>query len=141
MSLHYGPPMPDPLTDPGNSLARRREILVERLAASRAELAKRRSGLVEVVFDAGLAQVPVDPRLRVDPDAAGERAFLIAAAAVGALVQAGGGELAAGGAEHLLLVADGADCELAAVALSCRTVDALRMKMPEPSGFNRRWTR
>jgi hypothetical protein len=80
-----------------------------------AELAKARSGEVFVVFGPGYAAVPADPRVRVDPGVLNERSWLVTAAAVGALVTAGAGELAAADGGHTVLLGPGCDPELAAL--------------------------
>ena len=128
---------PDPLAEalaghgglaaPPSATAQLRTLLEAELDASRAELAKARSGRVTVAFaPGGRALVPADPRLRADPGAVGERTFLVAAAAVGALVQAGGGALEAGGEESLELRAPGADPELAVLAFEEAHLDRVR---------------
>jgi hypothetical protein len=85
---------------PPSATARMRALLQGALRHGRDELGKPRSGYgapVVVAFAAGagtlLAATPVDAGLRADPDAAGERGWLLVAAAVGVLA-----ELAAPGA-------------------------------------------
>ena len=96
--------MSDPLSDelaaaggaaaPPQSTARLRDLLSAQLRYGQAELARTRSGTrdapVTVAFAVDgerlLAVTPVAAALRADPDAAGERAWLLVAAAVGALV-------------------------------------------------------
>jgi len=91
------------LEDAGGTAAPRernaqlRALLRDDLARSERELGMSRSGReqpVSVVFaaapDALIAVVPVAAALRADPDAAAERAWLVAAAAVGALVEVAG---------------------------------------------------
>jgi hypothetical protein len=79
------------------------------------------------------AVLPVDPALRADPHAISERAWLLTAATVGALVEAGARrELTAGrwGA-HLALALDGdPDAELAALAFEEQAagIDRLRAR-------------
>ena len=132
---------PDPLTTalaeaggiaaPAAATAQLRGLLDEELAHARAELGKARSGRVTVAFaPGGLAVLAADPRLRADPGAVTERTFLVAAAAVGALIVAGGdGErLEAGGEEHLALRAPGADPELATLALEEQRLDRVRLR-------------
>ena len=88
------------LEDAGGTAAPRerssqlRALLLDDLARSERELGLPRSGReqpVSVVFAAAagmlLAVVPVAAAVRADADAAGERAWLVAAAAVGALVE------------------------------------------------------
>lgn len=79
---------------PRERSAQLRALLHEELARSDRELALARSGReqpVTVAFaaapDALLAIVPVAVALRADPDAVGERAWLLTAAVVGALVE------------------------------------------------------
>jgi len=80
------------LAAPATSAARLREVLAAALRHGREELAKPRSGYdapVEVAFAAHdgllLAATPADPGLRADPEAAGEREWLLVAAAVATL--------------------------------------------------------
>jgi len=79
---------------PRERVARLRVLLLEELARSMRELKLKRSGRdepVTVVFealpDALVAVVPVAKALRADPQAVDEREWLLAAAAVGALVE------------------------------------------------------
>lgn len=121
------------------------DLLAERLAHGAAELAKPRSGYelpVVVGIAAGegalVAVTPVDAALRADPARASERGWLLAAALVGALVQAGGApggerqELLAGefeaGRLALSLPSRDPDAELAALAFDTAVapVDRLR---------------
>jgi len=78
---------------PATASARLREVLAAALRRGREELAKPRSGYdspVEVAFAAQdgllLAATPADAGLRADPEAAGEREWLLVAATVAALV-------------------------------------------------------
>ena len=79
---------------PAQSTARLRDLLAAALRHGRAELGRNRSGTrtapVTVAFAVDgehlLAATPADAALRADPEAAGERAWLLVAAAVGALV-------------------------------------------------------
>src|SRR5215218_7779262 len=78
---------------PPSASARLREVLAAALRHGREELAKPRSGYespVEVAFAAQdgllLAATPADAGLRADPEAAGEREWLLIAATVAALV-------------------------------------------------------
>lgn len=93
----------DALEDAGGTEAPRersaqlRGLLRDELAHSQQELAQARSGRerpVVVAFaaapDALLAIAPLDATVRVDPDAVSERAWLVAAAAIGAIVQIAG---------------------------------------------------
>jgi hypothetical protein len=79
---------------PRERVAQLRSLLREELARSEHELTLARSGRehpVVVVFaaqaDALVAVAPVSGALRADPDAVGERAWLLAAATIGALVE------------------------------------------------------
>jgi hypothetical protein len=96
--------------------ARLRALLEPELARSAAELSKPRSGYggapVTVAMAPGdrtlRALVPVDPGLRADPQVVGERAWLLVAATVGALVEvSGSADVRAGarGAAELLPLA------------------------------------
>jgi hypothetical protein len=78
---------------PASAAARLREVLAAALRHGREELAKPRSGYespVEVAFATQdgllLAATPADAGLRADPEAAGEREWLLVAATVAALV-------------------------------------------------------
>jgi hypothetical protein len=78
---------------PASATARLRDVLLASLRHGAAELDKPRSGYgdpVEVAVGAGealLAAVPVDAALRADPQTVGERAWLLVAATVAALVE------------------------------------------------------
>lgn len=94
---------------PRERAAQIRAELLEALAAGAAELALPRSGYetpVPVAFaafgEALLAILPVDPALRADPNAAGDRAWTLVAVTVGALVE-GAAAMAAGAAQDLAL--------------------------------------
>ena len=119
---------------PPEAVAQLRRALTSELERGTAELARARSGYeapVIVAFGPGLAYLPVDQALRADPAAAPERAWLLTAAAVAALVEAGGGALRAGSWEgRLALLAAGADPELAALAFDERVagIDRLRAR-------------
>ncbi|MEY2513476.1 MAG: hypothetical protein QOJ89_834 [bacterium] len=104
---------------PRERTARLRALLRDELARSGGELALPRSGReqpVVVVFAAApealTAVVPVDAALRADPHAAGERGWLVAAAAIGALVEVAQPP-APRGAGDLLLQAGALDGHLA----------------------------
>ncbi len=134
------------LTDAGGPQAPReraallRRLLTAELQRGAAELQLARSGYPEPVAilvapapaGQGLrAVLPVDPALRADPDAITERAWLLAAAAVGALVEAGAtGNLTVGRwGEHLALELTGdGDAELAVLAFEeqATSIDRLR---------------
>lgn len=137
---------------PRDHIARLRALLVAELRSGAAELRLPRSGQgapVTVVIAAapadagGLAVVlPVDPALRADPDAITERAWLLTAATVGALVEAGAtGPVRAGHLGEGLAVTLGgaaaagasgaaADPELAALAFEEQVagIDRLRAR-------------
>jgi hypothetical protein len=118
-----------------------RTLLGKELQHGADELALARSGYEHPVLvgvaatDAGLLAVaPVAPGLRADPDTVEERAWLLAAALLGALVEASGaGELTAGSFDgHLALhltAADG-DAELVPLAFEDQVapVDRLRAR-------------
>lgn len=77
--------------------ARLRTLVDAELARGATELGQARSGQGDAVLvavapapDGLVAVVPVDPALRADPAVAPERAWLLTAAAVGALAEAGG---------------------------------------------------
>ncbi len=121
------------------SPARARELLAAELARSVRELGLARSGVEAPVTvalcaaDGALeAILPVDPVLRADPGAVSDRAWLLAAATVGALVAAAGPTTLEAGAAggHLLLRAPtrAPDAELAALAFEehVAPVDRLR---------------
>lgn len=127
---------------PRERIAQLRGLLATELRRGAAELGRSRSGydgpvtvLVAAAPDgAGLrAVLPVDPALRADPDAISERAWLLTAATVGALVEAGAsGPLQAGhlaGALVVRLPGD-RDAELAALAFDEHVagVDRLRAR-------------
>jgi hypothetical protein len=126
---------------PRDRAAQLRRLLAADLRRGANELALNRSGypdpvrvLVAVAPEGrGLrVVVPVDPALRADPQAIVERAWLLTAAAVGALVQAGArGELTAGRwGNHLTLELIGDhDPELAVLAFEeqAATIDRLRV--------------
>jgi hypothetical protein len=115
-------------------------LLAAELRRGEAELALTRSGYgapvtVAVAPAAGalVAALPVPPALRADPDAVGERGWLLTAALVGALVDAGAtGELQVGAwVGALALHVGGADdAELAALAFDDHAggIDRLRAR-------------
>jgi hypothetical protein len=118
-----------------------RTLLARELEHGAAELALARSGYEHPVVvavaaraDGLLAVVPVAPELRVDPDVVDERAWLLAAAALGALVEASApGELTAGtfdGALALHVASADADAELVPLAFEDQVapVDRLRAR-------------
>src|SRR3954453_14642595 len=125
---------------PPEQAARLRTALGEELRRGAEELGLARSGYgapVTVAFAAGLAVLPVPAAVRSDPAVAGERAWLLAAAAVGVLVEAGAGKrepalflLAGEGGGFLLLAAPGADGELAVLAFEEQVagIDRLRAR-------------
>jgi len=94
---------------PRERAAQIRAELLEGLAEGAAQLALPRSGYVTpvpVAFaafgEALLAILPVDPGLRADPNAVGDRAWTLVAITVGALVE-GAAAMAAGAAQDLAL--------------------------------------
>ena len=122
--------------DPGSSVAQLRALVGEELRRGQAELALKRSGYevpLAIPFAGGVAAVPVDVALRVDAHAAPERGWLLAAAVVGMLVEAGGeGELEAGELDGFLaLRLPGADPELAPLAFEehAQGIDRLRAEI------------
>jgi hypothetical protein len=123
------------------SAARLRTLLADELRRGTAELGLKRSGYGAPVTvavapaDAGLRAVaPVPAGLRADPDAVGERAWLLVAALVGALVESGGtAEVVAGAlGDDLVLEVPGdpADAELVPLAFEAQAggIDRLRAR-------------
>jgi hypothetical protein len=120
--------------------ARLHALLAAELDRGAAELARPRSGYaapvtVALAPDAGgtRAALPLDRDLRADPQAAGERGWLLCAALVGALAEAGAAadRLTAGAwSGHLALRAPGGDAELAALSFEDQVsgVDRLRAR-------------
>src|SRR3954467_14068307 len=119
--------------------ARLRTLLADELRRSAAELRLKRSGYAGPVTvavapaDGGLRAVaPVPAELRADPDAVGERAWLLVAALVGALVEAGaGGELRAGGLGGDLVrevAGEPADADLVPLAFDGQVAGVDRMR-------------
>jgi hypothetical protein len=123
--------------------ARLGRLLEAELRRGEVELSKPRSGYggpvtVAVAPAAGglRAAVPVDPALRADPDAVTERAWLLAAATVGALVEAGGTpEVLAGDHTGSLVLQvpaqsdpDAADLAVMAFDEHVRGIDRLRAR-------------
>jgi hypothetical protein len=119
--------------------ARLRALLDAELARGERELAARRSGVARPVVVAvapaadGLRAVaPVTAAVRADPDAAPERAWLLVAALVGALVETTGTEAVSAGALDgrlaLAVVGDPADADVLPLAFEdhVRAVDRLR---------------
>jgi hypothetical protein len=134
---------------PASATARLREVLATALRHGAAELAKARSGYgepVEVAFGAAggalLAATPAAAPLRADPDAVNERAWLLVAATVAALVDVAAPPAPAGAADlaltagdlggHLLLALPGrdADAELGPLAFEEHAggIDRLRAR-------------
>src|SRR5688500_14098437 len=129
----------------GQAPARRRALLAEELKRGERELHEKRSGYgepVHVAFGGGIAAVPVPARARADAAAMAERAWLVVAAAVEALVQSGGeGHLQSGVVEEWLGLRTErpGDAELAVVAFdeAIAGVDRLRAQgvvVPELAG-------
>ncbi len=128
------------LQAPRERAAQLRTLLGAALADGVAELGKPRSGYERPVTvaiaaaDGGLVAVaPAAPALRADPDAVNERTWLLVAALVGALTDAGGQEAPAAGSlgDAIALAAPGAaDAELAVLAFEeqVATVDRLRAR-------------
>jgi hypothetical protein len=122
--------------------ARLRALLEPELARSAAELSKPRSGYggapVTVAMAPGdrtlRALVPVDPGLRADPQVVGERAWLLVAATVGALVEVSGSADVRAGARGRVLAlevpGDPGDAELLALAFEGHAagIDRLRAR-------------
>src|SRR5215210_8048957 len=84
-------------TAPASATARLRDVLAGALRDGRAELANARSGYrhpveVGIAWQDGLllAATPAEAALRADPDATGERAWLLVAAAIASLVDLAG---------------------------------------------------
>ena len=132
---------------PRERAAQLRSLLAAELERSAGELELARSGYpdavtVAIALDPGeralVALLPVAPALRVDPDATSERAWLLTAALVGALVDGGGAGMPEAGAAHGALAlrlhaAPGAptpDPELATLAFEehAASVDRLRAR-------------
>jgi hypothetical protein len=127
---------------PPEAAARLRAALAAELDRGAHELAQPRSGYdapLTVGFAAGTAVLPAGHALRADPGAARERTWLLVAAAIGALVEAGGGEIGAGEWEgSLALAAPGADPELAVLAFEEQVagIDRLRARADQlPDGL------
>lgn len=129
------------LDAPRERAAQLRSLLEAEMEHGARELVQSRSGYERPVTvavapaDAGIvAVVPVDPALRVDPHAVPERAWLLVAALVGALVEATDGAQQAAGAAGTALAlhsaGDPADAGLAALAFDeqVRAVDRLRAR-------------
>ena len=117
------------------SPARMRQLLQRELERGEAELARPRSGYgqpVVVGFSAQAAALPVPVAVRADAGEINERAWLVVAAVVEALVQAGASApLEAGDfGGHLALRAGEIDAELAVVAFdeAVEGVDRLRAR-------------
>jgi hypothetical protein len=128
------------LAAPRERAGRLRALLAAELRRGRDELARARSGYGAPVTvavapaEGGLtAVVPVAPELRADPAAVAERGWLLTAATVGSLVEAGaaGGLLAGRWEAALVLRAAGpGDAELATLAFEeqARGIDRLRAR-------------
>jgi len=125
----------------GTSIARLRAMVDAELDRGGLELARKRSGYAQPVLVAVAgaegalrAVAPAPPALRADPDAVGERTWLLVAALVGALVEvAGSGPVRAGRlGERLALEvpADPEDAELVPLAFEGHVagVDRLRAR-------------
>jgi hypothetical protein len=112
--------------------ARLRTALLDELARGARELDRPRSGYdapLTVAIADGIGVLPVPAPLRADPRAAAERGWLLTAATIGALVEAGGAAIEAGAwGGHLVVAAQGADLELAVLAFAEQAagIDRLR---------------
>jgi hypothetical protein len=125
---------------PRERAGRLRDLLRRELEHGTRELGLPRSGYEQPVVVAAaaapgglVAVAPVAPGLRADPDAVGERAWLLVAALVGALVEAGGGGALNAGAldgQLALAVAGDADAELVPLAFEdhAAPIDRLRAR-------------
>jgi hypothetical protein len=126
---------------PRERAGRLRSLLARELEHGAAELLLARSGYEHPVIvaaaagaDGVIAVAPVKPGLRADPDAVEERAWLLVAALLGALVEASGpGELTAGlfdGHLALHVAARDTDAELVPLAFEEQVapVDRLRAR-------------
>jgi hypothetical protein len=129
---------------PRERVAQLRRLLAGELRHGAVELQQARSGYAQPVSiviaaagdadGAGLrAVLPVAPTLRADPDAIGERAWLLAAATLGALVEAGAsGPVHAGrlGDALVLALPGDSDAELAVLAFDehAGAIDRLRAR-------------
>jgi len=122
---------------PPAATAQLRVLLASALRDGASELVKARSGYgrpvtVAIVTAAGRlsAMLPVSAALRSDPHAVSERAWLLAAAVTGALVEAGDGGPARFGEQDgfLVISVPGADADLACLAFEDHAggVDRLR---------------
>ncbi|UGS35835.1 hypothetical protein [Capillimicrobium parvum] len=125
----------DALTEHEPAPARLRALLHAELELGVQELRRKRSGIPEpvtVAIGPGLLAVaPVPATLRADPQEVEERSWLLVAALVGSLVEAGGRGVQAGDHDgHLLLAAEAGDPELAALAFDehVARVDRLRAR-------------
>jgi hypothetical protein len=120
---------------PRDRAAQLRAAVDAELARSEAELELARSGYgapVTVGVGGTIAAIaPAPPALRADPHAASERTWLLVAALVGALVEAGASDLHFGElGGRLAIVGAGGDAELATLAFEehVATVDRLRAR-------------
>jgi hypothetical protein len=126
---------------PRERAGRLRSLLARELEHGASELALARSGYEHPVIvaaaaraDGLIAVAPVEPGLRADPDAVEERAWLLVAALLGALVEASGpGPLTAGlfdGHLALHVAARDSDAELVPLAFEEQVapVDRLRAR-------------
>lgn len=119
---------------PPEQAARLRTALQAELARGASELGQPRSGYgapVLVAFFPGHAILPVPAALRADPLAAPERAWLLTAAAIGALIEAGARTIEAGAWHgHLVLAAADTDPDLAVLAFEDQAagIDRLRAR-------------
>ena len=128
---------------PRERAAQLRAALDAELARGTNELAQARSGYRGLPIAVGVgghlvAVAPAPPELRADPHAANERTWLLVAALVGALVEAGAGELRYGElGGRLAITGAGGDPELAVLAFEeqAASVDRLRARAVELPPF------
>jgi hypothetical protein len=129
----------DALADAGGLHAPRergaqlKDLLAQELKRGHDELQKPRSGygdpLIVAIAPGLVAAAPLPAALRADPNIVDEKAWLLAAAITGALVECGGAPVNAGAAgDFLTLGAPAGDAELAALAFdeNIARVDRLR---------------
>jgi hypothetical protein len=126
---------------PAGATARLRGLLLEDLDAGRAELVKARSGYDSPVTvamaltpDGVVGVVPVSASLRADTAVVGERAWLLVAATVAALVELSGVGKARTGADLCLRAGTFAEDHLA-LAMPARSADAADLDELAPLAF------
>jgi hypothetical protein len=128
-------------TAPASATARLRDVLAGALRDGRAELAKPRSGYgdpveVGIAWQEGmlLAATPAGAALRADPDAAGERTWLLVAATIAALVDLAGAPAPAG-PQDLALRAGELDGGFLVLALPAPGIDPAELEELAPLAF------